>query len=737
MNATYRFDRFELNPVTRQLLADGQPLALGARAFDVLLALIERRERLVTKDELLELAWPGLVVEENNLQVQISALRKLLGSQSISTVPGRGYWFTCSLDGDAVSSPDKATDVAPEAVAAASVAATPLAQTDTKPWLVPTVAAAMILAIAAGAWLVTRREAPVAPVATKAETPLADSKSIAVLPFTNMSEDKDTAYFADGVHEDLVTQLALLGELKVVSRTSVEEYRKTTKSARQIATELGVASLVEGSVRRSGNRVRVTAQLIDARSDKHLWGNNYDRELKDIFAIQSELATAIARALKVSLSPNDEARLARGSTGNLAAYELLLRQKELMIRAMTTDWVDALEERIALLTRAVELDPKFALAWARLGGEHARAHWVFLDRSANRLSLAEKAIERALALAPDDIAVRSEVGIVYYYGYRDYSRAAQYFEDLLRIAPNHVDTLVPLAYIRRRQGRWPEVNALLEKALAIDPRNVSALVALGGYLALYRHWDEALSLQRKLVELQPGNLGARCELKMIEWQKSGSFAAYDAWRAALPAGAELASLQIWIMDGARAASRRDFDAVLRLLDAAPRELDLDPLEPLNATRAVVLLAKGERSRAFEVARSSLREASSGMRRQPDNLKWWGLSLINRAVLGERKAVLDEYRRLRARPEIGTDAAVTQSIVALEPELYALLGDREKALQMMVELVRQPGYSWVNIWRATASFASLWDDPRFLAIVNDPANNAPLPIVNQDPALLAK
>ena len=735
MNAPYLFGRFQLDPTTRQLLADGQPLALGARAFDVLLALIERRERLVTKDELLELAWPGLVVEENNLQVQISALRKLLGPQSIATIPGRGYRFTCGLDGDAASSPDKIVDVAPEAMAAAPVAVTPASQTDTKPWPVLAVAAALIFAVAGSAWLWSRREAPIDRSALKTEVAAADNKSIAVLPFTNMSEDKDAAYFADGVHEDLLTQLALIGELKVVSRTSVEEYRKTTKSARQIATELGVASLVEGSVRRSGNRVRITAQLIDARSDKHLWGNNFDRDLKDIFAIQSELATAIARALKVSLNPNDEARLARKPTENLAAYELLLRQKELKIRAINNLQTDFLEERIALLQRAVELDPKFALAWASLGAEHARASFQFLDRSAARLSLAEKAIERALQLAPDDIAVRSEAGIVLYYGRRDFARAAQYFEDLLHIAPNHVATLTVLSWLRNRQGRRLDSNALLERALAIDPRNIEAIATLVGNLAVFRHWDEARSLQRKLVELQPGDLDARCALYMIEWQKNGSFAAYDAWRAALPAEAQRTSEQIRLMDVARAASRRDFDAVLRLFDARPND-DWDWLNPVPA-RAVVLLAKGERTRAFEVARSSLREASSGMQRQPDNLKWWWLSLINRAVLGEREAVLDGYRRLRARPEFGTDDRITQEIVFLEPELYALLGDREKALRTMAVLAKQPRFSSATSWRSTVSFASLWDDPRFLAIVNDPANKAPLPIVNQDPALIGK
>lgn len=677
MNATYRFGQFELNPTTRALLADGKAVALGPRAFDVLLALIERRERLVTKNELLELAWPGLVVEENNLQVQISALRKLLGPQSITTIPGLGYRFTCSLENDVASSPDKT-----------------------------------------------------------AESPLLDNTAIAVLPFTNMSKDKDTAFFADGVQEDLLTQLALLGELKVVSRTSVSEYRNSSKNVRQIGAELGVGSLVEGSVRRAGNRVRVTAQLIDARSDKHLWGSSYDRELKDIFAIQTELATEIARALKVSLTPSEQARLARKRTENLAAYELLLRQQDLWIRAANTTAEDALEERIALLTRAVELDPQFALAWARLGADHARAYFHHVDRSAARLARAQHAIERALALAPDDIEVRSEVGNVHYYGHRDFARAAQYFDDLLRIAPNHVETLTQLAWVRRRQGRWPESNALLERALAIDARNVSALANLRDNLVRFRHFDLALSLQRKMLDLQSGDLDEKCRLREIEWLKSGSFVPYDAWRSALPAGPERASDRVWNIDVTRAAARRDFDAILRLLDAPPKERGWDPLYLVNETRAFALLGKGERTRALELARSSLRKASADLQRQPDNVMFLHRSLLNRALLGEREAVLLEFRRRRDRPEMRTDALYgIDHLTILEPQLYALLGDRERALQALVQYLKQPSWFSTRFWRVTLSLVSLWDDPGFLAIVNDPGNNAPLPIVNRDPSLM--
>ncbi|MGQ0652456.1 MAG: adenylate/guanylate cyclase domain-containing protein, partial [Betaproteobacteria bacterium] len=435
-------------------------------------------------------------------------------------------------------------------------------------WRVAAAAAAAAVLVPAGAaWWYAR------PARLDAPPAAVDARSIAVLPFVNMSDEKDASYFAEGVQEDLLTQLALLGELKVISRTSAAEYRGSAKNVRQIGGELGAAAIVQGSVRRAGSRVRVSVQLIDARSDKHLWAASFDREVKDIFAIQSELATEIARALRVSLTPDDAARMARKPTENLEAYELFLRQQELAIRSVSSvsSATHALAERIALLSRAVELDPRFALAWARLGAEHARAYFYSLDASAARLALARRAIERALAAAPHDLEVRIEAGNVHYYGDRDYARAAQYFEALVRNAPNHITALTQLALVRRRQGQWLDSTNLLQRVVAIDARYMPALTTLLENLLSFRHFDEAIALQRRLVAMQPGNLDAACTLHELDWLKSGSFAGYDAWRATLPPAPERLSARVWGMDLARAAAQRDFDAMLRQLELAPSD----------------------------------------------------------------------------------------------------------------------------------------------------------------------
>jgi len=909
VSPTYRFGRFELIPATRQLLADGGAVTLGARAFDVLLALVEKRERLVSKDELLKLAWPGLVVEEGNLQVQISALRKVLGPQAIATISGKGYRFAVRLQDDPPPATERPAD-APER------------RKESRPWLVPSqsegprlaavvftdvvgysarmqkdesgtialvktdfermrvlcgkhggealntmgdglllcfpsalqaVSCALQIQREFGArkqsdasalehrigvhlgdvfhldtgdvagdginiasrleskappggiclsqtvydtvkgklpmrstflgpanfkniaepvpiWQVTPEEVagPDKPIPTEQPTPRpeprsprrrwiaagaaalgavlviaggwywtrpspgtapGDAKSIAVLPFADMSESRNMAYFADGVQDDLLTQLALLGELKVVSRTSVAEYRNSGKNIRQIATELGVASLVEGSVRRAGDRVRVSAQLIDARSDKHLWAQTYDRDLKDIFAIQSELATEIAKALKLSLTPAEEKRLARKPTDNLAAYDLYQQYQDLARRAHAIDAVEKLDERIELLERVVKLDPKFALAWAILATEHARKYFFDLDRTEARLAKAQQAAERALALAPDDLAVKAEVGNFYYYGLADYARATAYFEDLLRVAPNNVEVLTQLSWVKRRLGRWPEANALLERALAIDPRNPDALTALRQNMVHFRHLDEAIALQRRILEVRPASFEEQTRLHGLEWTNSGSSAAYVAWRNTVPETVARESIGIWILDLRRALEEGDTDTAIRTLESPP-PMGKVHTRLAKAWRALLLRQKGERARALELARASLLEARAVLAQRPDDIRALQQASLSLAVLGERQAAWDAYERRRtwlAKP----DALDISDIANFRLYLYAALGDRDGALRTLeVEMKRR------NPFEADQEYTDLYlffvrGDPRIQALLKDPASNAPLPIVNLD------
>lgn len=589
--------------------------------------------------------------------------------------------------------------------------------------------AIIALVTAGGGWWWSKREAP-GPASG------GDIRSIAVLPFASMSEDRSNEHFADGMQEDLLTQLAQLADLRVVSRTSVAEYRNTRKNLRQVGAELGVGSIVEGSVRSAGGRVRVNVQLVNARTDKHLWAQSYDRDLKDIFAIQSELATEIARALKLSLTLREEARVARKPTDNLQAYELLRRFEENRMAVLSgTNFAVGLMDRIALLSRAVELDPNFALAWARLANEHARARFWFIDQSDARLEMAQRALDRALALAPDDITVRSEAGSVYYFGYRDFERAAQHFEDLLRIVPHHVETLNRLGHVRRRQGRLPEAIALHERALAVDTRNLPALVNLRDNFTAFRDFDRALALQKRILEIRPGDVDAQAGLHGLEFLKTGSFLSYDNWRATLPAGSERDSTRVWTMDMRRAWGRRDFGAVSRLWEMMPKEtlpLDYQGL-PIS------LLAMGERSKALEVTRSLMREATRELQTQPRSLTHMLRIAYANAILGEREAALAEFRRAWTISYLRKDLLDGDELMVKKSFVHALLGEREETLRLLRERARRPRFEEAaepQSWRTNPYYFKLWDDPEFESLVNDPATNAPIPITNQDPVPVA-
>ena len=562
-----------------------------------------------------------------------------------------------------------------------------------------------------------------------------DLKSIAVLPFTNLSDDKDTGYFADGVHEDLLTHLALVGELKVVSRTSVVEYRDTKKKVRQIASELQVGWLVEGTVRRAGNHVRVTAQLIDAISDKHLWAKSYDRELRDIFAIQSELATEITKALNVTLNPKAEAQLATRSTENLEAYDLFLRAQELYHQAAgTIRIVSSIQDRIALYSKAVEVDPSFAHAWARLAEEHARACFTVIDRTPARVAQAKSALDKALALAPEDLVVRIAEAGFYHMALQDSERAAQAYEKVLSVAPHHVAALDGLALMFGSRGKDAERIALMERTLAVDPRNAKAIWRLGiDYLA-HRHFDRALKYQQRLIDLRPDDLALQADYHRIEYLRTGAWASYDDWRSKLPSDAYLKQAGVHQMDLDRAAARRDWDRMLRLAEVIPEEGRgrANPLqmELLNSCRrACAHRAAGNPTGALESARAGLRFAETEVERSTRDWVSRYLMASLQAVLGEHDLALATHAEAINVARREGDAFEVDRARGYQLYVHALVGNRMEALAEIARRLLSPGW-FVHDFRVDPELADLWDDSQFRAMVDDPKNNAPLPIQNR-------
>src|SRR5881398_2054138 len=314
-------------------------------------------------------------------------------------------------------------------------------------------------------------------------------KSIAVLPFQSLSDEKENAYFADGMQDDILTNLSKIGDLKVISRMSVMSYRgDAVRNAREIGKALGVATLLEGSVCRIGNRVRVNVQLINANNDEHIWAEDYDRDLTDVFAIQTDLAQKIASALQAKLSPTEKARLDNRPTQNPDAYLLFVQAHDYATRMDM--FHDTSLKAEPLFEQAIKLDPNFAAAFAGLSMAESWAYHSF-DPIPARREKARLNAEEALRLQPDLPEAHLALGFSYYYGDRDYERALSEFETARRGLPNESQAHAAIGAIQRRQGKWAESTADLEKAAALDPKNISVLVNLCFSYIAQRNFETA------------------------------------------------------------------------------------------------------------------------------------------------------------------------------------------------------------------------------------------------------
>jgi len=493
VTANYKFGRFELRPATRQLLVDDRPAPLGDRAFDVLLALIERRERLVTKEELLDLAWPGLVVEENNLQVQVSALRKILGNGAIATVARRGYRFTLQVGAETLSHP------------------TPPLET-----------------------------LPVADVT--------DNPSIAVLPFVNTSDDTANEYFADGLAEELLNVLSKMRGLRVASRTSAFSFKGAKVDIPTMAQKLNVATILEGSVRKAGNRVRISAQLIHVATDSYLWSATYDRELEDIFAVQDDIARSVVTELRAALleerpdaaaTAGVEAEIqvaARGRGDNVEAYRLYLLANFHHDRFTAEDSAIAIEAYRA----ALKLDPSYALAWAGLAIAYARAAGSGWPGTAleEGFRLARKAAEKAMRLAPDISEAHEAMGVIRLTSDFDWKGAEASFARALELSPGNVRVIRDAVDLLRALGRSDEAIALMRQAVELDPLSWSVYRELANcYLGAGR-FDEAEAAIRKSLELSPDarmlhfrlSVICLCQGRLDEALKAATRVVHDGFR---------------------------------------------------------------------------------------------------------------------------------------------------------------------------------------------------------------
>ena len=343
-------------------------------------------------------------------------------------------------------------------------------------------------------------------------------KSIAVLPFENLSDAKENAYFADGVQDEILTDLAKIADLKIISRTSVMHYKSgASRNLREISQQLGIAHVVEGSVQRSGERVRVNARLLDARTNRHLWGETYDRDLADVFAIQSEIAKAIAEQLQAKLSPREKDAIERPPTSDITAFDLYTRANDLLLTRSSSAARATLLQAIDLLDQAVARDPSFFQAHCLLALAHGELYWFGFDHTAARLALAEAAIQAASRLRPDAGETRFARAENLYRGYLDYDGALSELELARQTLPNDAGIFRLTGYIQRRQGRWEESTRNLERAVDLDPRNLIGVQELAFSYGVLRRYAEETSVLDRALAIEPNDVTTKATLASVQF----------------------------------------------------------------------------------------------------------------------------------------------------------------------------------------------------------------------------
>ncbi len=584
--------------------------------------------------------------------------------------------------------------------------------------------AAVVFAPAATKFFSQKRALAPTPASSASPTataPAIPDKSIAVLPFENRSEDKQNAFFTDGVQDEILTDLAKIADLKVISRTSVMLYKSgNPRNLREIGQQLGVAHLLEGSVQRVANRVRVNAQLMDARTDAHLWAQTYDRDLVDVFAIQSEIAKAIADQLQAKLSPSEKAAIEQAPTTDVAAFDLYTRAKSLLLRSVfAAREKDNLLEAVDLLQQAVTRDPTFMLAYCQLAAAHSQLYFINLDHTPARLAAADAAVQTALRLRPEAGEAHLALAQNLYRTFLDFDRARAELAIAQRTLPNDSMVLSLAGYIDRRQGRWEESMRNLTRAVELDPRNAFLLQQIGYSDQLLRRYAESAAALDRALEVAGKDVDTRVQ--------SAENAFY--WRADLrPLHTTIDAI---LADNSAAAPdladswvnlalcERDLPGIARALGA----LTGDSYRLVNFVRVPRAFVDGLQARirgdgdaaqsAFRVARTQQEEL---VRVQAD----YGpalcvLGLID-AGLGRKEEALREGRRALELMPVTQDSISGSDMQALFAVIGAWVGEKDLAFEQLAIATRIPGTLSYGQLKLHPFWDPLRGDPRFEKIV---------------------
>jgi TolB-like protein/Tfp pilus assembly protein PilF len=548
-----------------------------------------------------------------------------------------------------------------------------------------------------------------------ATTAAASDKSIAVLPFENLSDDKANAYFAVGVQDEILTRLAKIGALKVISRTSTMHYASSPDNLPDIARQLGVAHILEGSVQKSGDQVRITVQLILASTDAHLWAETYDRKLTDIFSIQSEVARAIADALQATLSKGERQELAREPTTNTQAYEAYLRG--LAMEGRYSASTDDTRKRIETYEAAVALDPGFAAAWALLA--QARTELYFQsDTTPEALARAKRALDQAARLAPDASETSEARGMYEYYGLSDYDAAFDAYSAALRAKPNAGSILYSMGNVRRRQSRWNEAVALQTQASELDPLNTQTWFNLGLTLRALRRYDDAIQAFDRGLAAVPGDPALIAE-KVATEQARGNWSAASKLAEQLPLDSTDLSvvrtrIEQWLYEHQNARAIAELKQVLQ------RRAQLDPVFVAGALLALGTTELLNNDRDTGIAHLTESRNLIETAQRAGNVSVWDYLFLGpaTAALGDRTA---SYRYAeRGAAGLAKDAIGLPQLKSMQAYVYLQAGDKAAALKLLAEALALPTVFGVSpaTLRVDQNFDALRDDPRFAKMLAD-------------------
>lgn len=686
----------EVRPSLREVRWNGHQEQLEPRVMQVLVALAGAKGAVVSRDALIRRCWEGRIVGEAAINRTIFKLRELseaggTSSFRIETIPRVGYRLI-----PATAAPSIPIANEPVSQAAHDRGTKNRSRMFT---IAAAVSAIVLIAAALAIYEAWPRHAPFQP-----STQTTNGTSIAVLPFKNLSSDRDAGYLAAGVQDEILTRLAKIGSLKVISRTSADQFAGVSANIPQIARRLGVANVLEGSVQKSGNAVRINVQLIGAATDAHIWAEDYDRKTDDIFSVESEVAGAIASVLAAKVTPVEKAAIAAPPTKNPRAYDLFLRA---LVFAHKND-ASSLWTAIRLLDQAVKEDPKFAVAWAWLVRMKAYIHDGD-DLATVRQGSAHAALVKALSLQPDMPETQTAKGFYLYYGEMNYPAALRELEHVHARWPNNADALDALALVLRRLGKWNESRDAFVRLVALDPLVPIYRIALAEAFMGQHDFVSAIRVCDGALRIWPDN-GWILATKANAYQEIGQLDQAEALlRNVHPAPDEMNSIwiverQFWLLR----QYRRGTSFIRGLI-----ELEQEgPAADLNFMLGEFLRMGGDLKGARENYSKALEYKLGKLKQQPDDtsslmslpLVYAGLGDLGMAMRSADHTI--EMLRASNNSLDGTDAA------DIRVRVMARLGDRGQAIGELARLLNLPGDLTPAVLRLDPDFDRLRGDPRF-------------------------